>query len=129
MAATPVLLLMSGSILIFPTGGRGTVVDFCLVPVDGLLKLANPGGVGAELVLAGGVLGGDLDGDLVSLFPANFGGDMTNKLAMFSSSSRLSPKSAVVFSIAPQTFIHRPRKIPRLSLSSLLDIDSTLSPD
>ena len=94
-----------------------------------MLKLADLGGVGAELVLAGGVLGGDLDGDLVSLFPADFGGDMTNKLAMFSSSSRLSPKSAVVFSIAPQTFIHRPRKIPRLSLPPLSDIDSTVSPD
>ena len=48
------------------------------------MKLADLGGVGAELVLAGGVLGGDLDGDLdgelVSLFTANFGSDMTNTL-------------------------------------------------
>ena len=127
MAATPVLLLTSGSILIFPTGGRGTVVDFCLVPVDGLLKLADLGGVGAELVLAGGVLGGDLDGDLVSLFPADLGGDMLSALATFSSSLGLSPSSAVVFSIAPQTLIHRLRKIPRLSLPPLSDIDSTVS--
>ena len=121
---------MSGSILIFPIAGRGIVVDFCLAPVGGLLELASLGGVGAELVLGGGVLsGGDLDGDLDSLFPANLGGDMTNRLAMFSSSSWLSPKSAVVFSIAPLTFIHRPRNIPRLSLPPLSDIDSTLSPD
>ena len=129
MAATPALLLMSVSNLTFPTSGGGPVVDFRLVPVGGWLKLANLGGVGAVLVLAGGVLGGDLDGDLVSLFPADLGGDMLNTLATFSSSSGLSPNSAVVFSIAPQTCIHRLRKIPRLSLSSLLDIDSTLSPD
>ena len=128
MAATPVLLLMSGSILIFPIAGRGIVVDFCLAPADGLLELASLGGVGAELVLGGGVLsGGDLDGDLDSLFPANLGGDMTNRLAMFSSSSWLSPKSAVVFSIAPLTFIHRSRNIPRLSLPPLSDMNSTVS--
>ena len=107
------------------------MVDFCLAPVDGLLKLADLGGVGAELVLAGGVLGGDLDGDLdgelVSLFTANFGGDMTNTLAMFSSSSGLSPNSAVVFSIALHTLVHRLRKSPRVSPPS--DIDSTVSPD
>ena len=106
MAATP-LLLTSRSILIFPTGGRGTVVDFCLAPVDGLLELAGLGGVGAELVLGGGVLDGDLDGDLVSLFPANFGGDMTNKLAMFSSSLVLSPRSVAVFPMALHTLVHR----------------------
>ena len=130
MAATPVLLFTSGSILIFPTDGRGIVVDFCLAPADGLLKLASLGGVGAELVLGGGVLGGgDLDGDLDSLFPANLGGDMTNKLAMFSSSSWLSPKSAVVFSIAPLTFIHRPRNIPRLSFFPPSDMNSAVSLD
>ena len=137
MAATPVLLLLtSGSTLIFPTDG--TVVDFCLVPVGGWLKLANLGGVIAVLVLAGGVLGGDLtpvdmggvlDGDLASLFPADMGGVMLSTLATFSSSSGLSPNSAVVFSMAPQTLIHRLRKIPRLSLPPLSDIDSTVSPD
>ena len=110
MAATP-LLLTSRSILIFPTGGRGTVVDFCLAPVDGLLELAGLGGVGAELVLGGGVLDGDLDGDLVgelvSLFTANFGGVMTNKLAMFSSSLVLSPRSVAVFPMALHTLVHR----------------------
>ena len=123
------MLLMSGSILIFPTAGRGIVVDFCLAPADGLLKLASLGGVGAELVLGGGVLGGgDLDGDLDSLFPANLGGDMTNRLAMFSSSSWLSPKSAVVFSIAPLTLIHRPRNIPRDFPPSLSDMNTPLFP-
>ena len=72
-----------------------------------MLKLADLGGVGAELVLAGGVLGGDLDGDLVSLFPADFGGDMTNKLAMFSSSLVLSPRSVAVFPMALHTLVHR----------------------
>jgi len=119
---------MSGSILIFPIAGRGIAVDFCLVPAGGLLELASLGGVGAVLVLGGGVLGvGDLDGDSVSLFPANLGGDMTNRLAMFSSSSWLSPKSAVVLSIAPLTFIHRSRNIPRLSLPPLSDMNSTVS--
>ena len=126
-AATPVLLLMSGSILVFPTAGRGIVVDFCLAPADGLLKLASLGGVGAELVLGGGVLGGG-DGDLDSLFPANLGGDMTNRLAMFFSSSWLSPKSAVVFSIAPLTLIHRPRNIPRDFPPSLSDMNTPLFP-
>ena len=122
------LLFTSGSILIFPTAGRDVAVDFCLVPADGLLELASLGGVGAELVLGGGVLGvGDLDGDSDSLFPANLGGDMTNRLAMFSSSSWLSPRSAVVFSIAPLTFIHRSRNIPRTCLPSLVDINSTVS--
>ena len=105
------------------------MVDFCLAPVGGLLKLAGLGGVGAELVLGGGVLDGDLDGDLVSLFPANLGGDMTNTLAMFSSSSGLSPNSAVVFSMAPQTCIHRLRNIPHLSFFPLSDMNSAVSPD
>ena len=118
---------MSVSNLTFPTSGGGPVVDFCLVPVDGLLKLADLGGVGVELVLAVGVLGGDLDGDLVSLFPADLGGDMINTLATLSSSLGSSPKSAAVFSIAPQTLFHRLRKSPRLSLPSLLDMNSTLS--
>ena len=138
MAATPALLLTSVSILTFPTGGNPPV-DLDLDPADGWLKLANLGGVGAELVLAGGVLNGDLsplppvdlggvlDGDLASLFPADLGGDMLNTLATFSSSLELRPSSAAVFSIAPQTLIHRLRKIPRLSLPSLSDIDSTLS--
>ena len=105
------------------------MVDFCLAPVDGLLELAGLGGVGAELVLGGGVLDGDLDGDLVSLFPANFGGDMTNTLAMFSSSSGLSPNSAVVFSIALHTWVHRLRKSPRVSFFPLSDMNSAVSPD
>ena len=71
-----------------------------------MLELAGLGGVGAELVLAGGVLGGDLDDDLVSLFTANFGGDMTNKLAMFSSSLVLSPRSLAVFPMALHTLVH-----------------------
>ena len=94
-----------------------------------MLKLAGLGGVGAELVLGGGVLDGDLDGDLVSLFPANFGGDMTNTLAMFSSSSGLSPNSAVVFSIALHTCVHRLRKSPRVSFFSSSDMNSAVSPD
>ena len=48
-----------------------------MVPVNGSLKLAGLGGVGAELVLGGGVL----DGDLVPLFPADLGGVMINTLA------------------------------------------------
>ena len=102
------------------------MVDFCLAPVDGL-KLADLGGVGAELVLGGGVLDGDLDGDLVPLFPADLGGDMLNTLATFSSSLGLRPSSAAVFSMAPQTLVHRLRKSPRLSLPSLCDMNSTLS--
>ncbi len=97
--------------------------------MDGLLKLAGLGGVGAELVLGGGVLDGDLDGDLVSLFPANLGGDMTNTLAMFSSSSGLSPNSAVVFLMALHTLVHRLRKSPRVSLPSFSDMNSAVSPD
>ena len=123
---------MSGSILIFPTAGRGIVVDFCLAPADGLLKLASLGGDGAELVLGGGVLGGgdldgDLDGDLVPLLLADLGGVITNTLATSSVSLGLSPRSAAVFSSAPQTLVHRRRNSPRDSPPSLSDMNTTSS--
>ena len=102
-------------------------MDFCLVPVDGSLKLAILGGVGAELVLGGGVLDRDLDGDLVPLFSADLGGVMANTLATASSSLGLSPRSAAVFSSAPQTFVHRRRKSPRDSPLSLSDMNTTSS--
>ena len=133
---------MSGSTLNFPTSGGGPVVDLALVPAGGELKLADLGGVSAELVLAVGVLGGDLalvdvggvldddlDGELVPLFPSDLGGDMTSALATSSSSLGLSPSSAVVFSMAPQTLVHRLRKIPHVSLASRSDIDSTATSD
>ena len=119
MAATPALLLTSVSNLTFPTSGGGPVVDFCVVPVGRWLKLANLGGVGAELVLAGGVLGGDLapllsvdlggvlDGDLASLFPADLGGVMLSVFARSSSSLVLSPRSVAVFPMALHTLVHR----------------------
>ena len=102
-------------------------MDFCLVPVDGSLKLANLGGVGAELVLGGGVLDRDLDGDLVPLFPADLGGVMANTLATASSSLGLSPRSAAVFSSAPQTLVHRRRNSPRVFPPSLVDMNTTSS--
>ena len=136
MAATPALLLISGSVLTFPIGG--TLVDSRPVPVDGLLKLADLGGVGAELVLAGGVLGGVLtpvdlggvlggDGDLVPLLPADLGGDILKALARFSSSLGSRPNSAAVFSTAPHTCVHRRRKIPRVCPPSLVDMNSAVS--
>ena len=99
-----------------------------MVPVNGSLKLAGLGGVGAELVLGGGVLDGDLDGDLVPLFPADLGGVITNTLATSSVSLGLSPRSAAVFSSAPQTLVHRCRKSPRVFPPSLSDMNTPPCP-
>ena len=127
---------MSRSTLNLSSSGGGPEVDLVSIPVGGGLKLAAPGGVSAVLVLAvgdlalvelGGVLGGD--GDPVPLLPADLGGDMTKTLAMSSSSLGLSPSSAAVFLMAPQTLIHRVRKIPHVSLASRSDIDSTATSD
>ena len=95
------------------------------------MKLADLGGVGAELVLAGGVLGGDLDGDLdgelVPLFTADLGGVMLSVFARSSSSLGLSPRSVAVFPMALHTLVHRLRKSPRVSPPSLRDMNPTVS--
>ena len=68
------------------------MVDFGELPVG--LLLAELGGVGAALVLAGGVLSGDLS----PLLPVDLGGVlMMGVLARLSSSLGLRPRSAAVF--------------------------------
>ena len=123
------LLLASSSVLTWPTGG-GPLVDLYLVPVDGSLELAPLGGVGAVLVLGGGVPDGDLDSGLAPFTPVDLGDlveDLApslpglggvliaNNSANCSSSLLESPTSVAVRWTESQTLPHRLLKSPRLA--------------
>ena len=105
-------------------------MDLCLVPVDGSLELAPLGGVGAVLVLGGGVLDGDLDSCLAPFTPVDLGDlavDLApslpglggvliaNNSANGSSSLLESPTSVAVRRTDSQTLVHRLLNSPRFA--------------